>query len=374
MEKKLYYLIFVYLIIVILQTIYTYNNDVFLSDIEFNKKIEYNKKNINRLFSEFNSILKERTDLLESGKMDYYEWIEYNKKNTIVYIDNKPYYIFIFDDVNICRVHADKNYIDLDWDDIVKSTEENLRFTKYTTSKDLIENMYRSGNLYESIPIKYYWVDPLTNRNVGKISTVLNWKYDKLDKDGIIGMGIDIENVDEYSRFRYIDVINKPLLFTVCLLTLFISSIILILNEKSDIQYSKSYTFLFITNIYILYYINSWEYTGSSISEDTKTSSINSGLLSLLFLMSVNIFILNSLSQKTITTLFVESAIVLCISLMLLLFSLMKSSNHITVLDTIQDRITKQFTFNISIFLNTLIILNYLIHILRTSKFFKNIK
>jgi len=353
-------ILIVYILILIVQFIYTYFN-TFNLDETLNKKVNVNKTNFDKIQEQFAKILKDRVNLLYSKQMNFKDWVEYNKKNILVKIDNFDYYLFIIDDKEKIIMHPNKNYEHLDWLDVLKQTSEKLSFTKFTTSPDLLKDMYITSNLNEPEFIKYYWLDPLTLRNVEKLSTLLRFEDETTGRKGTIGIGMDINNLDIETRYKYFDIISKPPLAIVSVVLLLISIIMIYLNNSSDIVLRyKSVIFLIITNLYILYFINSFENIGSSTTENDKIKTISSSVLSVTFLITANIYIINTLSKSEFKNLFVESSIIFAISLLFLLFTLFKTTNQSEILQIIKERITTQFVFNFAILLNSIIIINYL--------------
>jgi len=121
----------------------------------------------------------------------------------------------------------------------------------------------------------------------------------------------------------------------------------------------KSISFLILSNIYLLFFINRNEYYSNLVVENKKTEEINSSILDVSFLSSVNIFIMNFIYAKH-KQLFVETAAIFGVSIILLLTAIYKSTNKNTLSEIVGARITNQLVFNMSIFLNAAIICNFL--------------
>jgi hypothetical protein len=112
-------------------------------------------------------------------------------------------------------------------------------------------------------------------------------------------------------------------------------------------------------------------------TEENKLTNINTGILAISFLVAVNIFIVQTLSgDKTAKRWFLhtESAILFCVSVVLLLISSIKKSSFFTIEDLRVDNILIQFFFNLSIIINLIVFLNYFIYIISLSKYFKSLK
>jgi Ca2+/Na+ antiporter len=96
------------------------------------------------------------------------------------------------------------------------------------------------------------------------------------------------------------------------------------------------------------------------------------------FLVSVNIFILSSitLSQKKfyLKQIFLESSVIFGISLLLIFFSIYKRTDLNNIDDMKDNRITKQLSFNLSIYYCLFIIINYLLYLSKDKqKYWKNL-
>jgi hypothetical protein len=366
--KVIYSLTYLYIFIIIIQYLII-NYSVYLDKYnEIEEKINYNIRNKNKLTNNFTQILQQRIDLLTSNKMDYKEWFNYNNQNIIHTVDNHKYYFFVYEKMEnndnfICKSHANQSYINLSWSDILKDNVENLVFTKYTTDKNLISNMYGSSNTSKGTDIMYYWVDALTSKLVSKQSRVIRWYDNNNNKSGVIGIGFDIEDLDDINKFNYYDKIIKIYPILISLLTYFISIMLYKLKNTNEFYY-KPFLFLIATNIYILYFLIGTENIGSSSIEIQKEENIGRSILSVSFLVGINVFILTSLQQSFKRDLFIESGFVFAFSIILLLFSIFKSTSYITVNQIISIRLSQQFIFNFAILLNTLIVINYIFYIL----------
>lgn len=335
-----------------------------------NLNIEYNNKNSKDILLNFERIMTDRINLLNSNKMNFDDWIKYNIDNSLYEKDGYKYYIFIYESLKntneqrfVCRVHGNKNYINLSWEDILKDTTEKLSYSKYTTDPNLISNMYKLTDINSFSDINYYWVDPLTSTSSLKKTKVINY-YDKnTDKKGVIGMGIDIIDLSYISKYIYINQIDYKYIIFISLLS-FVMSITLFKLNKQNKFCTKSILLLLFINIYLTHFLNNKEFYGSNRTEYEKKTDINSGILSVSFLVGVNIFILSTLQNSLKLNLFSESGFVFSVSLILLLIATLKTTDYLISVDVLNDRLSTQLVFNIAILLNTLIIFNYIIYIL----------
>ena len=124
----------------------------------------------------------------------------------------------------------------------------------------------------------------------------------------------------------------------------------------------KSFVVCTILSIYLIYYLSSSELVGSFKTENEKSDNIYSSVLGISFLIGVNIFILEALKHYTID-MFSESGLIFALSLLLLMMCLFKDTNYIHINNVMADRISNQLIFNMSVFLNMIIIVNYIIYV-----------
>ena len=372
--KFIIFLIVIYICIVIFQIFYITKASN-IKNVAHEENIKFNKDNEAYLMEYFKKILTERVNLLYSKNMSYEEWLDYNRKNVLVnYGKEHKYYIFLFEVLPnnnyIQRVSANADFINLSWNDILKVNDEQLIYTKFTTDKDLIKNFYDSSSDNDFSEVKYYWLDPLTVKTVAKKSVVLKWDDKTTGKTGVIGMGVDLEYLDEDNIFYYFKELGYTYPALISVLTLVISIILYKLKGEQNSNF-KAIFFLLLTNTYLTYFLSKREIYGSSDLEHKKEQNINSGILSISFLVGVNVFILTTLEKSIQKILFTESGFIFAISLILLLIATLKSTNFMTTSDVIKSRLSTQLIFNFAIILNTLIIMNYIIYILsfKLSKF-----
>lgn len=344
------------------------------SDKVIAEDIEMNIKNKELITKELTKTLIERIDLLKSGKMSFTEWIDYNAKNMFIKINGGEYYIFMYERTNdnknfICRFHAKSKYKDLLWTDIIKEQNEQFITTKYNCDPELINEMFNIGQHDKPDFISYFWNDPITNKQIKKHSIFLSHTEDGKDKNDheyngfVLGIGYTIENLNTTYQTKYYKKINIISLLIVVLTVLGIT--FLLNNFKIFPKFSNAKTFLFLFGslIYILYYTNTTESLSCPNVEKDKMDNINSGILSISFLIGVNIFIISTLQHTKTIKLNQETSVIFSVSLLLLMFSIFKITNYSTTDDLIGIRISNQFVFNYSVILNIMIIINYLLFI-----------
>lgn len=361
-------LFFIYILIIVLQFIYlnhSTKNKQNMKDTHINKK-----ELIEKMYQELNN----RIELLNSKKMSYNDWLKYNNDNISVNINSNKMNIFIFEDLFnndnfINRANVYNQYIGLSWEDIVKATNDQLVFSKYSTDKDLLLNANSLSEISKNnrSTILYYWVDPQSIIVYKRLGHFVSWKDPVTKTKGIMGISYNIEELkDEY---KYIQFINKQDILFVSFITFFISYIICNIEKNTFNAKFKSYLFLVVSNIFILYYLNKGEGINSPNTELEKMNNINVNVLSLSFLTGINTFILNSFKNDNKNELYKESSILFAIALIFLLNTLMRITNYETTNDVIRLRVTNQFKFDFAILINTFIILSYSMFLL--SKRFK---
>lgn len=371
--NKIKGLLFTYILILIIQISYTwYNVNYHKSKNELDKKIEFNLENYDVLKDYLKRELQNRISLLMDGKMKYDEWLQYNRDNGLVEFKGNKYYFFIYErgedpnEISTLKalVYANKELIGLEWRDIMKMVDEEFVFLNQSPNKELVKNFIEIGRKGIT-EMKYFWPDPLLKIPVEKESQIFTIPAGNDHNEMIIGIGIDFKNLDENNRFYYINEINFGYVIFISLLTLLISILISLFTHRRSAN--KPYAFLILTNLYLLYFLNNSEYQGNPDTEIKKIDQINSGTLSVSFLVGVNTFIITTLTKSN-KELYTQSAAVFAISVILLLFSSFKITDYITMYELIKERISNQLIFNYSILLNVFVVGNYIINILRERK------
>lgn len=362
-----------YVVVVILQLVYTKYNTSKHRFTSLDRQITFNKEHYTELESLFVTELNERVDLLTSGNMSYHDWVQYmNKENRITY-QGHSYYFFAWEkgksqtlsDVSATYtavVHNNPHYVNMNWDDVYKEVSEIFVFVKQTIDSQLIKSFFELGKPGNQT-IKYYWVDPVDVRPVQKVSIVDVVPANKEHHQLAVGIGVDVANLDEDDTLFYSKYIHPSYIGLISLVTLVVSLIIHTFSEPQN-KY-KSFVFLFLSNLYLTYFLNNKEYNGTPDTEIKKIDTINAGMLAVSFLVGVNTYILTQLTHSKNKELFVQSALTFAISIILLLISSFKITDAITVNNLIQDRISHQLVFNFSVLLNIVVVANYLVSVLR---------
>ena len=193
----------------------------------------------------------------------------------------------------------------------------------------------------------YYWLDSETHRAVKQ--NIINTNFIKKDKDnsvqGVIGISYNLTDIElDYSN-KYYDFVSKKFIIYMSL-TIFISSLILYYSTNNKDLF-KPLFLLISSNIYLTYFMSTTEGITNIETEQDKVKDINDGILSISFLVAVNIFILETLKKgEKKYSLHNESAFLFCVALILLLLALYKKSNYNKIDDIRENRIEKQFLYN----------------------------
>jgi hypothetical protein len=385
------WLVLCYFVILALQYYYVKN---YLTDWQKDlpknndEDIEYNKTNSSELVTLFSETLTDRVNLLKS--VSYTEWLKYNNDNCIITSGEGSYEINAFERIqnnlvdylaisdSILRVGKDKESIGLLYSDLIKEKNYSFLFSMFGLSPNMVNQMYelskQTGGIADA---DYYWLDDISHRAVKKKFVFLNYEKDNEHGEGskiegVICLSYVISDVElDYSN-KYYDFMEPSFLISMSLST-FISSIILYLSTNSQ-DIVKPLILLIGSNAYLTYFMSTTEGVTSLSVEQDKVKDINDGILSISFLVAVNIFIIETLKKvKTKYSLHNESAFLFCVALILLLLALYKKSNYNKIDNVRSHRIEKQFMYNLSIFINLFILINYLVYIGKETKIFKGI-
>ncbi len=302
-----------------------------------------------------------------------------DEKNRIFDYKGNKLYIFMWEKVKmvdgnydfISNIHVKQDDIGVRFSDLVKKNIYQVPFNEFKPENVIADMLYSLNDRNINDGYKYYWYDPIYKELVQKKSFAIQLK--KKDYDGFIGAGFNIKSISkEYSEIYY-ENIYKDRLYPISFF-MFIGSFLVYSFIKENNFWKVVILFLLIPNIYILYYLNITEDVSSIEQEESRLKAINDGVLSISFLVSVNIFILNSLaSNKNLINkpIFLESSVIFSLSLLLLLFSIYKQTNFNSIADMKSNRITKQLTFNLVVYYNLFIVINYLLFIAKENQILK---
>jgi len=363
-------LFILYLIIIVIEVFYikyfSYNHESDKLKL-LKEKIEFNVKNENMIDTVIKEKIQSYADLINQKKMDYDEWCNFLRKKNAIRIGNYDYTLAALQSVPkskeiISIVAAKSEELKGNLDISLFSEIVKLKSASQIDGVNTLETvhplvMIRTSQIDKVYYLTYRWIDPDTNENVIRKSFYTKWES-KDGLEGVIMIGYNIEDINFLKRYKYIDLIYKPELVLTSLL-LFVLSIVIYKIQSFDYIRIKSMIFLIVSNIYLLFFISRNEFYSSISTELQKMQEINSSILDLSFLSSVNIFIMNFIYSKH-SKLFVETAAIFGVSIILLLTAIYKSTTKNSLYEIVGARITNQLVFNMSIFLNAAIILNFL--------------
>jgi len=250
--------------------------------------------------------------------------------------------------------------INQSWYDLITRSNNILYNTRYKVDINLINNMFNNYITDSELnSINYYWIEPKNYITVQKKNYFIRFKS-KDGIEGIISIGYPINNLLNFETFKKINniygfkvIIAYIVLFIICFTILF-------LNIGTYVQL-KAYILLLIINIYFWFYFNSNDHLSTTKSESEKLTLFSSNLLSISYLIGVNIYIVSSLNEFQNNNLTMETVMLFGFSLLLLLICIYKPGSYNTINDLIKQRISINFLFNYSIILNILIVINYLL-------------
>lgn len=335
-------------------------------------KIKYNLENSKKIEKIFSKKLLEYSSLINNNKMNLQEWVEFMKtKSQFELNGKKEYYFYVYENVPksnesilLTTGYKSNIYDSLLWSDVYKLKSSDKFNDNKNMNDKYPEIMIKTAQINKVNSFSYFNLDGYTNETV--IKKVLYTKWKTTDgKDGIIGIGYDTYDITYENEFKYIELIHKPELVTTSVL-LFVISLVIYHVDAFKFSKKKSILFLFISNLYLLYFINMTEIVSNYENEKNNIQSINSKILGISFLSTVNLFVINYLESNK--KLFVETVMVYSVSILLLLIALYQSINQNTMLEIIGVRITNQLVFNFAILLNFLTIVNFIVHTINSNK------
>lgn len=332
-------------------------------------------KQIKPILSKINNVLLESLSKLDNDSTKLQEWFDDLNKNNIVVFNNNKYYFYVYEKITSdssiypsfqLKVHNSVKFLNMMWEDMYENQENNFVFVREKTNKDLLYNMYSSATVNDKSEenqtlIRYYWTDPINNKLTLKEAVVHKWQTED-GRTGIIGMGYTVKELSDKIKIQYKDFIN----FHASLSYLVVTGLVTILLLSRNTIMALLFFFLALSGFKT--YVENAEFIGSTNSENTKTESMNSKILSISFLLGVNIFILNTLEKQYSIKTFSDTAVIFSFSLILILFNIFDDPSSSNVTDIMRERISKQLIFNLSVILNIFIILTYFVHIIKTKK------
>ena len=357
-------IIIAYIIIVIIQLLYTIYSPIKLS--ELSQELDKNLINTPDEEAKVEKFIEEKINIImeKANEMDYFEWIKYVNQNIEYEFEGQKIYIFAWKYVEsekmVLQVYPNKDLLGLSWSDFYSDFKDIILASKNTVSEHVPTTMYKVSKEGEYDLSTYYWIDPLYNQSVRKKSVFTKFNFEKENKTGIIGMGYNFENLSLANEFKNFTYIGKSELIIGSFMTLVIALVISKLHTVKNSNL-KAFCFLLFSNFYILYYNNSQDHVSKVEDENKRITAINANILNLSFLSSVNLFILSTI-YSTNKDLFAETSVIFSMTVLLLMIASYKNTNQNTIFDLIGTRLTNTFIFNYAVALNLLIMGNFIFY------------
>lgn len=345
-----------------------------LAPADDDKDINYNKNNRSQINKYFAKKMEERIAMLKT--MSYDEWIEYNKTNKLMTYDGHNFYVSIWEKNAdtplryisfINKVDENEMYQNVSYDDIQQVINDELKIIKYNVDVKLIKNMYYSDN--PVTVIDYYWVNnSATNYENKKViqKESVTMKYTKGNISGVIGISYAVEDITTYSSYKFYNVMNTTDFVSIVAITFIMALCVCYFVTDNNIFQYLPILYLYILNIYIMYFINRQAERVNSDELDKKFEDMNSSTLSIAFLISVNVFFIDYMSKhkKTEANMFNCNVVLFCFSILLLLGSLYKITSYSNGYQMRTIFIKQQLLYNLVIIINGLITMTYLGYII----------
>jgi len=383
MRKKFIHLFCLILFIVMLYLFFIKYYFLTLDSNILSSRIEFNRKNEILIKNKFINILQERLDMLKN--ISYDEWIEYNKQNKTLDINGHKYHVAVYlanevysnlpnnkigiiQEINfINKVSYNKDFENSSFDDIYKIINNNLLTSFYRVDKNFILNLYTSRlNITE---LSYYWVDLDNHKYYQEQNGIIQYnaismKYKKGDISGVIFIPYSIKDALTNVTYKYYNFINKRMVLFFILLSFIVGYILCYINYNNNSLIP--YIVVLSINLYIIYYLNQISLFNDFENIKGTYTNINSSTLSIAFLISANIFIINYFSRNKNyieLSLYYSSLFLFCYSMLLLLLSLYQKTSIIYNQNYVEIYLIKELLFNLVILINILIVLFYIYHI-----------
>ena len=389
-------IVLLYILIFTAELLYVHfylNNWQHYKKDKLDEYIEFNLKHKDELNKKLAELVNERIALLDT--MEYSDWIDYNIKNEHITVFGKSYHFSVWERNKIAeysrrdesnytvRVSSHPEFINLSFKSVVNLVNYNFLYGVYKPSPDIANNLWELSGMYKHGTglTNFFWLSEDGKYPVEK--TVIFDKYKKLnltrDDDyskigfqGVLSIGYDIRNLDlDYGKVYY-DFLGWNFFIMASVTFFFLTNVLYYVSNTIDII--TPILFLFLTNIYLMYFLSFQAGLTNRRTEENKLIDINSGISAISFLVAVNIFIVQTLQGAKKSNkwfLHPESTVLFCLSLILLLISSTKKTNFFNITELRVHNIIIQFFFNMSIIINLIIFINYLIYIVGISKYFK---
>ena len=374
-----------------------------IHETKIDKDIKFNLENSDRVAEFLKQKIDERLEMLKT--MDYYDWIAYNNKNVFLDFEGHKYFIYVWERAKIddksnrqdtstfiVRGTPFDQYRNISFENVVSQINYHFLYGVYRPDENIPNIMWDLCSSYgeEFHNLNIYWINTENNKPVEKYSlfkeytkTPDNFTHgknfaheNKIEFEGIIGSGYEVRNLALDYSDTYYHFLGFWFFFGISLFSLMISLVIYYSTDKRK-DLAKPLLFLIFTNAYLMHFLSYEAGLTSLESEQSKSADINAGITAISFLVAVNIFIVQTLrgeKKSQYGFLHNESAFLFCISLIFLLISAAKKTNFNEINELRVHNISSQFFFNMSIIINLIVFLNYLLFVASNSRFFKVLK
>ena len=246
---------------------------------------------------------------------------------------------------------------------LIEFADYGLPNTIFKTDKQSMEITYYLASKNTNVsPYTFLFRDPIKGKMILKSAYGVVIKEENFT--GLLGLGYNLLDVTDIYVYNYASVIKKSYV-VLSLILIFISGLLLTnLSSNLNSTILNMFVFMVCPLVYIYFYLFIEETFSSLENENHKLEKIDNGILSVSFLISVNIFIITQSSLMNFgmlqkKNLFLQSIIIFSTGLIFLLMSVYKTTDYDTIQEMREVRVSKQLAFNIVLYYNIFMIINY---------------
>ena len=253
-----------------------------------------------------------------------------------------------------------QNFTNMMWDDILDDQEKNQFYFGNIINKNLINDIFFSiPSTHTYVLQDYFWKE----NDILYVKTARGEKWKFQEEEGVVLQTVKKDR-GKKKKIIYADYISFATYILYFLISILISYLILQRNAL------LAYLFLAISCLTITIYMLREEYISTWTKENARLEHINNSILSLSFLIGVNMYILSYLQKekKDFQSSFFEQSIIFSISIILLLKSLLNTSSPNSIKEEMIQRISRELLFTLAILVNATIIFSYFIILLKVKK------
>lgn len=354
------------------------------------KNMQWNIENKDLVNTKISEEISKRLNMLE--EMEYIEWLKYNNDNPVMGVEHQIYNFYVFERVKntnanynvedrfILRANKLQTNLGLTYEELLKQANYAFLFSIFSPNRSFLHTIFESShykttdnagiNIYS-----YFTVDPDVNRPVK--SNAVGAKFSK-EVDGELFEGVmyvpySLLDVEEQYANKYYDFMSKGFIVFFSVMVLIISIMLASVSPSTDTVWLP-YAFMIASIYYLITFMNTVEGITNLEGEENRLKSINDGVLSISFLSAVNVFIVQSMRNTVGSYSYYEAAILFMVALVLLLFSLYRVTNFNRIDEMRVYRVSRQFAFNLSIYVNVFILLYYSSSLLKKGNALASVK